>query len=369
MAAMGDRASVNTVAMQTLSLIYPTVLDVGCFSHTLDHVGGKFNVPVVDDFTKLWVALFSRSPKARLAWNTFCGRAVPTYSETRWWSRWEVMKQILEGFPDVEQFINTSCDLAPATIGKLKQTLNNPVKRLQLKHELAVVIDGGEAFVKATYKLEGDGPLALSAFEEIRKLYTVIVAPHFPNTTAVARQASNGNQSNEQQLVASASLSVQPGFEYFKSKFDNELSPIVKVFKATRMLSPIKMSEMKVDTSTVDELSALPSLNNPTVLANIKSDLPAYVSAVEDIDKDIDVLQWWRKQEKDLPHWSMALNTALLVQPSSAASERVFSLLQNCFKSQQCSSLEDDIESSIMLQYKNRSNHGIFFYSLSIVVA
>ena len=192
-AAMRDRASVNTVAMQTLSLIYPTVLVVGCFSHTLDHVGGKFNVPVVDDFTKLWVALFSLSPKARLAWKTFCGRAVPTYCETRWWSRWEVMKQILEGFPHVEQFINTSCDLAPATIGNLKQILNNPVKKLQLKLELAVVIDAGEAFVKATYKLEGDGPLALSAYEEIRKLYTVIAAPHFPNTKAVARQASNGN--------------------------------------------------------------------------------------------------------------------------------------------------------------------------------
>ena len=111
---------------------------------------------------------------------------------------------------------------------------------------------------------------------------------------------------------------------------------------------------MKVDTSTVDELSALPSLNNPTVLANLKSELPAYVAAVEDIDKDIDVLQWWRKHEKDLPHWLMALNTALLVQPSSDASERVFSLLQNCFKSQQCSSLEDYIESSIMLQYNYR---------------
>ena len=107
----------------------------------------------------------------------------------------------LEGFPDVEQFINTYCDRAPATIGKLKQILNNPVKELQLKLELAVVIDAGEAFVKATYKLEGDGPLALSAYEEIGNLYTVIAAPHFPNTKVVSRQACNGNQSNEQHLL------------------------------------------------------------------------------------------------------------------------------------------------------------------------
>ena len=86
-AGMRDRASINSVAMRTLSLIYPTILDVGCFSHTIDHVGEKFQIPVLDSFTKHWVALFSKSPKARLAWKTFCGRPVPTYSETRWWSR------------------------------------------------------------------------------------------------------------------------------------------------------------------------------------------------------------------------------------------------------------------------------------------
>ena len=156
--ARRDRASVNSVAMRTLSLIYPSILDVGCFSHTIDHVGENFKIPVLDTFTKHWVALFSKSPKARLAWKTFCGRPVPTYSETRWWSRWEVMKKIFEGFPDVEQFVKTSTDLAPATIGKLKHVLEDPAKNVQLKVELASAIDAGEPFVKATYILEGDGP-------------------------------------------------------------------------------------------------------------------------------------------------------------------------------------------------------------------
>ena len=38
-AAMRDRASVNNLAMRTLALIYLNVLDIGCFSHTIDHVG------------------------------------------------------------------------------------------------------------------------------------------------------------------------------------------------------------------------------------------------------------------------------------------------------------------------------------------
>ena len=36
---MCDRASVNNVAITTLKVVYPSILDVGCFSHTLDHVG------------------------------------------------------------------------------------------------------------------------------------------------------------------------------------------------------------------------------------------------------------------------------------------------------------------------------------------
>ena len=44
----------------------------------------------------------------------------------------------------------------------------------------------------------------------------------------------------------------------------------------------------------------------------------------------------------------------LLVQPSSAAAERVFSLLQNSFSKGQTSALQDYIQISVMLQY-NRS--------------
>jgi len=65
---MHDRASVNSVAMSTLKIVYPTLLDVGCFSHTLDHVGEKFRTPTLSDFITLWINLFSHSSKSKLAW-------------------------------------------------------------------------------------------------------------------------------------------------------------------------------------------------------------------------------------------------------------------------------------------------------------
>jgi len=37
-AGMRDRASINSVTTHTLSIVYLNVLDVGRFSHTVDHV-------------------------------------------------------------------------------------------------------------------------------------------------------------------------------------------------------------------------------------------------------------------------------------------------------------------------------------------
>ena len=54
--------------------------------------------------------------------------SVPTYSETRWWSKWEVNSYW--------QFVKETKDLAPTTLEKLKKILDDPLKLVQLKMEL-----------------------------------------------------------------------------------------------------------------------------------------------------------------------------------------------------------------------------------------
>ena len=94
---------------------------------TLDRAGTNFQTPTMEGFVSKWASLFSRSPKASLAWKTQTGLPVPSYSETRWWSKWEVAKQVLIYFGDVVTFVNSSpADLAPATIGKLREVLHDP---------------------------------------------------------------------------------------------------------------------------------------------------------------------------------------------------------------------------------------------------
>ena len=57
--------------------------------------------------------------------------------------------------------------------------------------------------------------------------------------------------------------------------------------------------------------------------------------------------------ETSLPAWVVAAKKALLVQPLSAACEWVFSLLNNSFNAQQDSTLQDYIETYIMMQYNS----------------
>ena len=87
LASMRDRASTNNVAMQTLKIVYPSIVDVGCFSHTIDHVGEKFNTPTLGEFITLWITLFSHSPKCRMLWRSRTGQSMASYSKTRWWSK------------------------------------------------------------------------------------------------------------------------------------------------------------------------------------------------------------------------------------------------------------------------------------------
>ena len=54
---------------------------------------------------------------------------------------------------------------------------DNPPIIHKLKIELAITVDTGEPFVKATYRMERDGPLVFSAYEEISTFRSTISNP------------------------------------------------------------------------------------------------------------------------------------------------------------------------------------------------
>ena len=59
--------------VRKLKIVFPKLVDIGCFSHTIYHIGERFNTPVLNDFMKTWIGIVSRSTKSRLAWQTKTG--------------------------------------------------------------------------------------------------------------------------------------------------------------------------------------------------------------------------------------------------------------------------------------------------------
>ena len=268
-----------------------------------------------------------------------------SYSETRWWSRWEVFHQVVQQFGDVLPFLQEQTELSPATRPKLLQILHNRIKNARLQIELATVIDAGEPFVKATYVLEGDGPLAFNCHEIVSTLFVGIHVEHYPNLLAVAEVVSNGRPTLKQQWIDYGKACVAPGFQYFNAKFSasGELSDSMAAFKAARLLWPQKMLEMQ---PTSQDIQAFPFLKGS--VQSLKQEFPTYIAKAADLEENVTPLNWWKDHS---PCWSEAAEKVLLVQPSSAAAERVFSLLQNSFGSFQDAALADYIQASIMLQY------------------
>ncbi len=347
-ACMRDRAACNNVALQTIKIVYSSIVDVGCFSHTLDLVGSKFVTPCLSTFMVWWISLFSHSPKAMLLWKERTGQSYRGYSATRWWSKYDVIRQVMDLFGDIQPFLEEA-SVSPATVDKLLSILQDPQEKKLLQVELAVTVDAGMPFVRATYNLEGDGPLALSCYDTISALNVSARQAHYPNLDAIASQIAGGNAQEESELLQHAKKCVEPGITYYFHQISTNMKTPLEAFKVARLFSPFRLTEINPSVTNIDSLATFPFLKSE--IEALKQELPLYLAAAQDIDPSLDPLIFWKHHENDLPTWAKAARHVVLVQPSSAGSERVFSLLKNSFADKQNSSLQDYIETS---QYNNR---------------
>ena len=99
-----DGAAVYSKAVNTLRIMYPKTMNVICFSHALDLVGGTFQTPNLDKFMKCWFRIFHHTFKAKLQRQEKTGLSFKFYSPSRW-SKWECQKQIMLQWSDVLAFL------------------------------------------------------------------------------------------------------------------------------------------------------------------------------------------------------------------------------------------------------------------------
>ena len=265
-----------------------------------------------------------------------------SHSNTRWWSKWEVLKQVSDYFGDVLPFLEGNVNLSPATRQNLLDILENPQDLQDLHLELAAIVDDGIHFVKSTYSLEGDGPLIFSCYEHIPAVAQAVGVGHYPCTLAVAREIAHSDAATLQaRLIDQAKACIQPGLNFFQENFSFQFRNIVRAFKVARLCCPVQVQLLMPNAAALQEFKNIPFVDDNTI-ANLAAELPAYLAAADGI---VDL-----SEEQKLALWASLVRKLLLIQPSSAASERVVSLLIT-LSSQQDNTLEDYIEPSVMIRY------------------
>lgn len=141
------------------------------------------------------------------------------HSNTRWWSNWEVLKQVSNYFGDVLQFLEENVNLSHATRRNLLDTFENPQDLQDLLLKLAAVIDAGIHFGKSTYSLEGDSPLIFSSCEHLSAVAQAVGVGYYPCILAFAREIANGDAALQARIIDQAKACIQAVLNFFQENF------------------------------------------------------------------------------------------------------------------------------------------------------
>jgi len=153
-------------------------------------------------------------------------------------------------------------------------------------------------------------------------------------------------------LLPNAMKCIGSAIHYFRKIFGevNSAGQTVKYFEPLVIFDPIYASTTNITGDDVAKLEKSLIYDSDTI-RHLIGELAIYQTAcAADIKEGTDLIRWWGLQARSLPWFSSAASKAMLLQPSSAAIERAFSMLR-IFSEQQSQTLEDYRETALMLRY------------------
>ena len=87
------------------------------------------------------------------------------------------------------------------------------------------------------------------------------------------------------------------------------------------------------------------------IISKLVAEKDEYQLAASSVDIEYDVWEFWRNSRTRPPPWYNVAKDIVLMQPSSAFMERVFSILRACMDERQESSYSDRIAASALLKH------------------
>lgn len=187
-----DSCATNGAGLRVIQPFLPSMVNLLCYSHMLQGTASRFGFSAVDEFVTPFLVLQSMAIVKSL-WKQVVGTSMKGFSKIRWWSRWELLKDLAEAFGGkLDSFVCALMDrdIGDETTRKMNAVLANREKRDALQLELAVIMDM-EVFVRTTYDLEGDGLCILQVYDRVEALRrfgrSLCNQTSLPNSSAVLR--------------------------------------------------------------------------------------------------------------------------------------------------------------------------------------
>jgi hypothetical protein len=176
------------------------------------------------------------------------------------------------------------------------------------------------------------------------------VDQNFPHALQATKQG------HLQRMLAIQLQKVERSFLYFENTIITGMARTLKIFKACRLFDPSRIDELGAEPDAVEaQLKHLPFFNDAKIAALMRQ-LSAYRATAigENLDDSVDREAWWagKAATRGIDEWYSGATKIMVCQPSSAAAERVFSMLKAVMgEQQQANALEDYQEATMLARY------------------
>lgn len=288
-----------------------------------------------------------------------------------------------ECMPDIVRFFKYEDVRAQFADSNLFVAVDNMMEDQQtfraIKLQLAVLKDIGAHLVKTTYNLEGTKHMTLEADAQMRLVRDFLAAdePHLP--TAYPILANLATRDPLTDWAAKVSRMWHPVRTYILTHFygnetaDNSVGKMCFLYKHFYPFAALFNPRYSRDVTAAMVAAVrgkLPFLSDADVDA-LLVELPWYTS-LRQLNPDVEadevrgtgrghtttiksgICAWWKRMavtaHQDIPTWIKVFKRIILMQPSSAEVERIFSL-KRLFDGQRRNMLLDFLETAVMLRH------------------
>ena len=383
-----DRASANEVSMTGLQELYKASKNLHCLAHTLTHVGDHMPALSAKRFTEDLCALCNShggNNKAASHWRKVFKSCWQPPGNTRWWAKLDLYKKMIDGFEDLVLFCMTAEEdgdiKRSLRMRRLAEVMESPKQRGMLRFQLAVLTIAGGHLYSATYNLEGDNCCSLVAYDTIKDCENWLTDHYDYLTYPGLKQEMNdcvstllnGCETFEElsgdalfdDLEVQAKTILKGAVDYFHGTIIVKLASDIELYKTCRYANPVAMRQAIGRPDTLVQFKRAAQDLNFFAVADVEQ-MGGEWHLYKRFVNEFEVLpsentfniqmerctKFWSLYHVALPNLANFTRYCMTMTPSSAAAERVFSVLKNSFTiGQMRQSLEDYTEGSVMLQY------------------